>query len=283
MRRTLVVALAALILWIAWDVLRGLVMQWLTSPDASYGLILAGVAGVLVWRRRASLQPEIDYPLASAAALLTVAASCALFLAGTVAADLFVTRASLVALAGGLVWFLAGYRVARRLAAPLAFLVLAIPLPELIVNAITLPLQLVASALAEFVLSGAGVPVFRDGNVLELPAVTLQVAEACSGLRSALSLTCVAVLLAWSARTTLSRRIAIVLVAIPIAVVANGLRIAATGMATEVWGPAAARGAWHEATGWVTFVVSLVALLAFYRLSEGWRPHLFVKPSMAEA
>jgi exosortase len=283
MRRLLVVALAALIAWLYAGIARGLVVQWITSPDASYGLILSGVAAVLVWRRRGLLTPQIDYPIASAAALLTIACGCAMLLAGLVAADLFITRTSFVVVCGGLVWFLAGHQAARAMATPLVLLLLAIPLPELLVNAITLPLQLIASSLAEVTLTAAGVPVFRDGNVLELPAVTLQVAEACSGLRSAVSLTCVGMLLAWTSRASIPRRAMLIAAAVPIAVVANGLRIAATGIASEAWGPAAARGSWHEVTGWITFVVSLAALAAFHRAMEADARHPLMKPHMVQA
>jgi exosortase len=265
MRRVLIAAVAALIAFLYAGTARGLVVQWLTSPDASYGLILGAVSAALVWKRRRLLVPDVDYPLATAAALLTLAGGCMMLLAGLVAADLFVTRASFVVVSGALIWFLAGHRAVRAMAAPLLFLLLAIPRPELLVNAITLPLQLIASALAETTLSAAGVPVFRDGNVLELPAVTLQVAEACSGLRSAISLTCVAVLLAWAARGSFRGRAVVIALGPPIAVVTNGLRIAITGMASEVWGPAAARGVWHETTGWITFVVSVVLLAAIHR------------------
>jgi exosortase len=282
MRRVLIVALAALVAWLYAGAARGLVMQWVTSPDASYGLILAAVAAALVWKRRLYLAPDVDYPIASAAALLSVACGCAMLVAGLVAADLFVTRASFVVVCGGLIWFLAGHRALRAMAAPLLFLLLAIPLPELVVNAITLPLQLIASALAETTLSAAGVPVFRDGNVLALPAVTLQVAEACSGLRSAVSLTCVAVLLAWTARGSMLRRAMVILFAPLIAVAANGLRIAATGMASEVWGTAAARGVWHELTGWITFLVSIAVLAAIHRALDTARDGV-MQPRMAEA
>jgi exosortase len=282
MRRVLIVAVAALIAFLYAGMARGLVVQWLTSPDASYGVILAAVSAALVWKRRRFLTPDIDYPLATAAALLTLAGGCAMLLAGLVAADLFVTRASFVIVSGALIWFLAGHRALRAMAAPLLFLLLAIPLPELLVNAITLPLQLIASALAETTLNAAGVPVFRDGNVLELPAVTLQIAEACSGLRSAVSLTCVAVLLAWAARGSFRRRAVVIALAPPIAVVTNGLRIAVTGMASEVWGPAAARGAWHEMTGWVTFVVSVMLLAGLHRALSHDTDAL-LHPRMAEA
>ena len=133
MRRVLIAAVAALIAFLYAGAARGLVVQWLTSPDASYGVILAGVSAALVWKRRRFLTPDVDYPLATAAALLTLAAGCVMLLAGLVAADLFVTRASFVVVSGALIWFLAGHRALRAMAAPLLFLLLAIPLPELVV------------------------------------------------------------------------------------------------------------------------------------------------------
>ena len=145
---------------------------------------------------------------------------------------------------------------ASTLAAPLVFLAIAVPLPALVANAITVPLQLTASRVAETSLTTMGVAVFRDGNVLELPSTALEVAEACSGLRSIVSLAAISVLLAWM-EPSLPRRVAIVAASLPIAIVANGLRIAATGLACEAWGPKAASGSWHTFSGWVTFLVSV--------------------------
>jgi exosortase len=265
--------LGAALAWLYAPVAWGLAAQWLTNPDASYGAILAGVSIVLAWRRRAFLiqpttpaQPESTFE--SACGILLLLGGLALYLGGLFVADLYTTRASFVVVAGGLAWFVSGRRAARVLAAPLMFLLLSIPLPELVVNAITLPLQLAASAIAESLLIAAGVPVFREGNVLEVPSITLQVAEACSGLRSAVSLAGVAALLAWSGGESILRGAAFVLSAVPIAVVTNGLRVAATGAACEFWSREAARGGWHTMTGWVTFTVSLLLLAAVWRVTH---------------
>src|SRR5918911_2387532 len=201
------VFLALAIAWLYAETIAGLVREWLSSPDASYGLVL--VAGAL--------------------------------------------------------WFVAGTAVAHVMTAPLAFLLIAVPLPALVVNAVTLPLQFTASQIAETTLTTAGVAVFRDGNVLELPSSTLQVAEACSGLRSLVSLLAVGAVLAWSAERVWWRRGAIVLLAVPLAIVANGIRVAVTGVACETWGPRAASGGWHTFTGWVTFVVAVFVLVHLSR------------------
>jgi exosortase len=193
-----------------------------------------------------------------------LAAGLAVYLVGQLGADVFLTRISLVAVAAGALWFACGTAVMRLAAAPLVFLLIAIPPPTLVVNAATLPLQLTASQIAEQTLTVAGVSVFRDGNVLELPSGSLEVAEACSGLRSAVSLAAIAVLLAWT-QPTWPRRAAMIAASVPIAIVMNGLRIAATALASEAWGPETATGGWHTFTGWVTFVASLAVLMALQR------------------
>jgi exosortase len=125
-------------------------------------------------------------------------------------------------------------------------------------------LQLVASRIGETTLTAAGVAVFRDGNLLELPSTTLEVADACSGLRSIVSLAAIGGLLAWT-EPSWPRRVALVTATVPIAIVMNGLRIAATGLACETWGARAASASWHTLGGWLTFLVSVFALMWLQR------------------
>ena len=265
MRSALGLLLALSIGWLYAGVLSGLVAEWASSPDASYGIVLASVALLVAWRRRDALIDAIDSAGAASpgAAVLTIGLAC--YLAGQLGADLFLTRISFLLVVTGAVWFLAGPRALRTLAAPLVFLALSVPLPSLVAGALTLPLQLTASRVAEASLTTMGVAVFRDGNVLELPSTALEVAEACSGLRSIISLAAISVLLAWT-EPTLPRRIAIVALSLPVAIVMNGFRIAATGIACETWGPKAASGSWHTFSGWITFVVSVAVLMQLQRL-----------------
>jgi exosortase len=155
----------------------------------------------------------------------------------------------------------------------LALLLLAIPPPTILLNAITMPLQLVASRIAEVLLSSAGVPVFRDGNILELPSTSLEVVEACSGLRSLVSLAAVAIVCGWATRQPPLLRLRLLAATIPIAVIVNGGRIAVTGVMCEIWGPRMAGGEWHTFTGWLTFMTGLVLLLALHRWWAPVDPH----------
>jgi exosortase len=266
LRRWPAIALAAATAWLYSDVIRGLVVQWATSPDASYGAILAAVALLLLWQRREAIFPHAPAARSPAASGLLFLAGLLLYLAGFVAADVFTTRASFVIVGGGLIWYLYGTVAAVEASTPLLFLLLSIPLPEIVVTTLTGSLQTVAARTAEALLTTTGIPVYRDGNVLELPTSTLQVVEACSGLRSVVSLAAVGVLVAWASNGGAARRMALIVTTIPIAVLVNGVRLAASGAASEQWGSIATREPWHSLAGWLTFVVSLSALWLARRL-----------------
>jgi exosortase len=261
----LVAGLAALAVSMYAGIATGLAVEWTSSPDASYGWILAAVALLLAWRRRRLLVVAAGVR-ASLGALVLLTFGLACYLVGLLGADIFLTRISMVPVLAGGVWFVAGRAAARALAVPFFFLLIAVPLPALVVNAITLPLQLVASRIAEGLLAVGGVPVFRDGNILELRSMSLEVAEACSGLRSLISLAAISCLVAWATEHSLARRVLVVAASLPIAIALNAVRIAATGFACEVWGREATSPGWHEFTGWLTFVVAVAVLVQFQRL-----------------
>jgi exosortase len=237
----------------------------MSSPEASYGLILAATSLVVAFRRGPAFLAQSTADSRGLAALGLATLGALLFTVGQLGADLFLTRISLVVVLAGAVWALSGGRAARCMAAPLAFLLIAIPLPALVVNEVTLPLQLAASRVAEVVLQAIAVPVYRDGNLLTLPSGTLQVAEACSGLRSAVSLGAVGVLLAWATEPTRGRRVLLVALSLPIAVVMNGLRVAATGLYVEANGRPPGADL-HAFMGWITFLVAVGMLMALQRL-----------------
>lgn len=262
-----IAALAAAVALLYAQPVASLAVEWASNPDASHGPILVAVALAVAWSRRRQLFSSADpgSPRDGIMPLVVFTAGLLTYLIGELAADVFLTRVSLLVVLAGAIWYVAGRRSLRSAAAPLVFVALALPLPAILVNTITLPLQLVASRIAAALLTAAHVPVFREGNVLTLPSGTLQVAEACSGLRSAISLGALGVLLAWASDAPAWRRVALVAMTVPIAIALNGVRIAAAGMAVEQWGSAAARGGWHTLTGWLTFVASLGVLLIVYR------------------
>jgi exosortase len=258
-------ALLVAVAWLYAPTATALFREWMTGSDTTYGALLVGIAAIVAWNRRALFATRIRPPrqLVSIAPLLC---GLGLYVVGMLGADVYLTRVSLVVVAAGTLLFTAGWAAARIMAAPLVFLLLAIPPPALIVNTVTLPLQLVASQIAEASLMTIGIPVYREGNVLLLPSAALEVAEACSGLRSVVSLGALSVLLAWATENRTPPRILIVAAAVPVAVLLNGMRVALTGVASEAWGPSVATGSWHTFTGWLTFVAALAVLMLLQRL-----------------
>jgi exosortase len=241
----------------------GLIAQWSADENYSHGFLIVPLALYFAWTRRAALRDAPRRP--SAWGLVLVALSLCAFLAGIAAAELFVTRASFIGLLAGTIVFLCGTRHLRLLAFPVGFLILMIPPPEILFNQVALPLQLFASRAGEVVLRGAGVPVLRDGNVLELVSMRLEVAEACSGIRSIVSLLTFALVLGEFSGCSRRRKLLLALATVPIAVIANATRVAATGLAAHTWGPAVAEGLLHSTSGFLVFGAAVAVLLIVER------------------
>lgn len=251
--------LAALALVYA-PVVISLVRQWASDENYSHGFLVAPFALYLVWQSRRALAslPARPHP----AGLAVVVLGVLLFTAGRFGAELFLTRVSLLVVIAGSVLYLWGAAHLRRVAFALVLLLLVIPLPALVLNRVSLPLQLLASRTAETALSVAGVPVLREGNVLVLPHGALEVAQACSGIRSLSSLIAIALIVGRLRRSAAPRAATVLAVlAVPIAVLANAARVTGTGLAAAWLGPWAAEGFFHTFSGWLMFVVALAALM----------------------
>ena len=244
-------------------VLTSLVRQWASDDNYSHGFIVAPFAVYLGWRRRHELAAQPLRP--RGAGLAIVLASLALLVAGRLGAELFLTRVSLLGLMAGTVVFLLGMGHLRLLAFPLAFLLLMIPLPAVVFNQIAFPLQLLASSAGQSVLDAASIPVLREGNILILPTITLQVVEACSGIRSLVSLLTLAIIIGALTEQRLWARLLLAALAFPVAIAANAARVAGTGLMAAWIGPQAAQGFLHEFSGWVVFVAAFAMLLATRR------------------
>jgi exosortase len=251
------------LIWVYAPVLAGLVRQWSSDDNYSHGYFVIPLAAYFAWERREALRSAPRQPTAAGAALAAV--SLLLFVAGTLGAELFLTRVSLVGVLAGSVLFVWGRAPFRLLLFPMAFLLLMIPLPAIVFNQIAFPLQLLASQVGETAIAAAGVPVLREGNVLHLPARTLEVAEACSGIRSLVSLLMLAIVLGCFTEPRMPARVLLVAAAVPIAILANAARVAGTGLVAEWVSPAAADGFFHSFSGWLIFIVAFAGLLLFQR------------------
>lgn len=253
-----VLILSTLLAFLYHGVAVKLVTDWYELPDFSHGFLIPFFAAFLLWDKRKVLRNTVLEP--SWTGVWLVVLGLFELLLGVFGADLFLQRTSFVLLAAGLVWTLLGRRMLGEVKFVLFVLLLAIPLPTILFNQITFPLQLLASRFASALLQLVGVPVLRDGNVIQLPAMQLEVAEACSGIRSLMSLFTVAVIYGYFLERGTGRRVILALSALPIAVAANVARIFGTGLCVQYWDPDKAMGFFHEFSGFVMFLISLGCL-----------------------
>ncbi len=236
-----------------------LVRDWWNLPEAGHGLLLAPVALFLAWR--AGIVPNSRPQRALGLTLLVIAVL--IRCAAGLAAELFTMRASIVMALGAITIYQFGFRQVLHWWLPFALLCLSIPLPELVTQALALPLQFRASQMGAALLEMRNVPVRLSGNVILLPGRQLFVTEACSGLRSLTALLSMAVLLgALMLRSPVSRA-ALIVLAIPVAIVINGVRVFLTGFLVFFVSPSFGEGFMHLTEGWLLFLVSLSVLAAF--------------------
>jgi exosortase len=237
--------------------------QWWNDPNYSHGFFVPLFTAFVIWQERVRLSALSPRP--SWSGLWFLAFGLCVLIVGQMGAELFLSRLSLLIVLAGLIVLFVGWKFFRGLLFPWAFLLLMIPFPAIVFNQITFPLQILASKVASTTLPWMGVPVLREGNVIVLPAMALEVAEACSGIRSLMSLTTLAVIYGYLMERRTSVRVLLAVASIPIAVAANSLRIVGTGLLVQYWDPEKGEGFFHEFSGWLIFVVSLVMLYLLHR------------------
>jgi len=274
-----------------WGVLARLGHFWWEDENYSHGLLIPFVIGYILWTERDRLagiarRPSVVWGGAAAAAALMM------LWVGTAGAELFTQRASLVLLLAGLAVYFWGWRMLRAVLVPLFLLALAIPVPTILFNKVAFPLQLFASRCAVWAMRVFDIPVLREGNVIELYPLgstttkKLEVVEACSGIRSLMTLVTLAVVFAYFtgpsddegkggprlARFRTLRAVLVVLAAVPIAIITNAARVSGTGILARYYGTEVADGFFHEFSGWVIYIVAFLLLFAFGWLLDRFNP-----------
>jgi exosortase len=248
-------------------ILRKLVDQWMTDDDVSHGFFVPIVAGYIAWTRRDELMQLVAKPAWGWGSALLIWSGVQAYL-GIMGAELFLQRTAFLEALLGVLLILGGFGLVRALIFPLLLLPFMVPIPTVIYNQITFPLQLFASEVAEVCLTLMNIPVLRDGNVLELASQKLSVAEACSGIRSLLMLTFLSLVYAYFFDKRPWMRWALFLCTIPIAIIANAGRVTLTGVLSEI-DTELATGIFHETEGFVIFGIA-VALLALTHWGLNW-------------
>ena len=292
------------LVFLYWTMLLKLGRDWWNDENYSHGLLIPFVIAYILWTQRERVSKYVSRPNAIWGSMGIMLGLFGLW-AGTAGAELFVQRTSLVVMLAGIVVYFGGLTLLRLALVPLALIMLAIPIPAIVLNKIAFPLQLLASRCAVAAIAAFNIPVLRQGNVIELMPLgatqpkRLEVVEACSGIRSLMTLVTLAVVFAYftypregnsnqrgggegpSVRPLKSfavwRSIVIVSSAVPIAILTNVLRVSGTGVLARFYGSKVADGFFHSFSGWVMYVVAFLMLFAV-----GWSLDRFGRTSVAE-
>lgn len=271
-----VAAVVAAFTFLYATVLAKLGRDWWSDENYSHGLLVPVVIAIMIWREWGRLKAAVTSGRVFVGGSVIFVAMIML-LAGVVGAELFTQRVSMaLILVGGIIYFF-GTKIINSLAVPFVLLLLAIPIPQIVFNRIALPLQTLASQIAVWGIRIFDVPTVRKGNVIDIlpnggiQSISLEVVEACSGIRSLMTLVTLALILAYFTRrgdgrfgsfsgSDLTRAIVLMLAAVPIAVLTNAARVTATGVFTYYYGKQATEGTWHDLSGWLVYVVALLLL-----------------------
>jgi len=241
------------------SILKEMGQDWWVDPNYSHGFLIPLISGYFVWERREKLRQLEVHPY-NWGILILFFGVFTLFI-GSIGAELFTMRFSLIIVMAGLILFNLGKDFLKILFFPIAFLVLMVPLPYLVYDSIAFPLKLFAAQFATSSLQLMELPILREGNVIILPNTTLEVADACSGIRSLISLIALGVVYAYFTQRAFWKRVVLVGACIPIAILVNAFRIIVTGALAHFFGPELADGFFHTFSGWLIFLLAFLLLL----------------------
>ncbi len=243
-----------------WQTVYGMVMDWYVDENYSHGFLIPLISGYLLWQRKDVIKNVTLSP--SSTGLPIVLMGLAVYLVGNVAGESFTMRISMLVVLMGTILFGYGSTLFKTVSFPFFYLIFMIPLPYIFYDSIAFPLKLLVSKYSVGFLKIIGIPVLREGNVIQLVNTTLEVADACSGIRSIISLLALSMALAYFTQRGWIKKWILVVLAIPIAIFANSIRVIGTGILADRYGAGVAEGFFHEFAGLVIFGVAMVMLIS---------------------
>jgi exosortase len=246
------------------------IYDWSNDDNYSHGFLVPFIVGYLVWTKRESLQKLT--PNSSIWGLVVLILGLSIYLVGTIGAEWFLKRSSLIIVLGGLILYLYGVEFFRALLFPLIFLIFMVPLPAIIYKSVAFQLQLFVSKVSAQLISLAGIAVYQSGNIITVSTGPLAVEEACSGMRSIMALLALSALFAYIVYKSRLKQWILVAFALPVAVVTNIIRVTTTGISAHYFGREVAEGVLHDSFGWIVFVIAFALLFLLSKLLDWFLP-----------
>jgi len=245
-----------------------MVLDWQKDDNYSHGFLVPLIAGYMAYMRKDDLLSATVRP--SNAGLAIILMGLGVLFLGWLGSEYFTMRSSLVIIIAGSALYLLGWEIFRILLAPLCYLLLMVPIPYIIYDAAAFPLKLFVTEVSVLSMKALGIVVWQEGNILMFPNITLEVADACSGLRSIMSLLALGAAYAFVLFSRTRDRVILILSTLPIAVLTNCLRVIATGILAQYFGSAAAEGFFHEFAGLFVFGAAVVMFVALGTSLKRW-------------
>lgn len=261
---TKIIVIAAVFSILYHHTIANLISDWATDPNFSHGFLVPFVALYMVWFKKNEIALIPSAPASTG--LFVILLGMLIHIAGNVGAELFLMRLSMVVTISGIIIYGFGYKVFKSVLIPVAYLIIMIPIPAILWNKIAFPLQLFSASLSSEFIQLIGIPVFREGNILHLANTSLEVVDACSGLRSLTSLLALTGAFAFLAPLSTFKKWVLFFSAVPIAVAVNVIRLTITGAMAAWIGPETSQGFLHDMSGLIIFGAALILVYIVFTI-----------------
>lgn len=261
---TQLIILGASFLFLYFPFILTMVDDWNINPNYSHGYLIPLISGYMIYALREKIAAQEIKPVAWGIVLIILA--CLQLIVAKVGAEYFTQRTSIIVFFIGISLYLYGKNITKILLLPILYLIFMIPLPTIVWNEIAFPLQIFASFLTENLIRLTGTPILREGNVLILSTITLEVIDACSGIRSLTTMMALSVPLGFFMPSGTGRKIVLFLSSIPVAIAVNIFRLCLTAFLSNLYGEEFAQGFLHEFSGMLTFILGLILLFLLQKL-----------------
>ncbi|MCP4269920.1 MAG: exosortase/archaeosortase family protein [Candidatus Brocadiaceae bacterium] len=264
-----VIPLILLFIGLYYQIIFYMVKDWYNDSNYSHGFLIPFISAYIIWKDKEKIS-KIKIKEDSLGFLI-ILVGLVLYILGITGAEFFTMRFSMIPVMLGIVYCLCGREMAKSVLAPVGFLVCMIPIPSILFNVVAFPLKLFAANIATNVIQFLSIPVVRDGNIIHLTDMTLEVADACSGIRSLMSMIALGVAYAYLFQNNVIKRLILVLFIVPITITANVARVTGTGILSHYVGPAAAQGFFHEFAGIFIFMVAFAMFISVAAILNIWK------------